>query len=75
MNVPVLTYTLQPDEPQGFADLDGVRLTHAVVTDDGKVVAEGTEGTVVGVWAEGAAYEVEFSAGLATVEAAHLVAV
>ena len=74
MNGPVLTYTFRPDEPHGFADLDGVRLTQAVVTDDGESVAEGTEGTVIAVWAEGAAYEVEFAAGLATVEAAHLVA-
>ena len=72
MNAPVLTYDFAPLTPQIFAELAGVRLTHSVRTDDGVEVPEGTEGTIVGTWADGAAYEVEFAAGLATVEAGHL---
>ncbi len=75
MNAPVLTYSLTPGEPRGSAGLAGVRLRHAVVTDAGETVSEGTDGTVVGVWAEGAAYEVEVASGLATVDAASLKAV
>ncbi len=47
----------------------------AVTTDDGDQIEVGREGTVVGVWRAGAAYEVEFAdppGALATVEAAHL---
>ncbi|KQO94855.1 DUF4926 domain-containing protein [Methylorubrum extorquens] len=53
-----------------FKDLDRVVLTADVTTDDGDTVAAGAEGTIVGVWRDGAAYEVEFTtpiAGLATV--------
>ena len=56
-------------------DLDRVALTVAAITDDGDTIAAGTEGTVVGVWREGAAYEVEFASpegALATVEATDL---
>lgn len=56
-------------------DLDRVVLRVPVTTDDGDVMAAGTEGTVVGVWREGAAYEVEFAhpeGALATVEACDL---
>ncbi len=49
-----------------------VRLLYGVLTDDGIMVPLGTEGTVVGIWAKGAAYEVEFDLGLATVEASKL---
>ena len=72
MNAPVLTYSTTPAEPHGFAELDGVRLLRPVTTDEGMTIPIGIEGTVVGVWAQGRAYEVEFAAGLATVEAAHL---
>ena len=72
MNAPVLTYSTPSAEPQGFAELDGVRLLCPVTTDKGTTIPVGTEGTIVGVWAQGAAYEVEFADGLATVEAAHL---
>ncbi len=61
-------------EPKGFADLDLVRVAHDVVTDEGETVAAGTRGTIVSVYAEGAAYEVEFAGGTATIEAAYLVA-
>lgn len=72
MNAPVLTYSTPPAEPHGFAELDGVCLVFPITTDEGMAIPVGTEGTVVGVWAQGAAYEVEFADGLATVEAAHL---
>lgn len=72
MNAPVLTYSADSASPHGFAELEGVCLLRPVVTDDGDSVPEGTEGTIVGIWGEGAAYEVEFEAGLATVEASHL---
>ena len=52
-----------------------MRLLRPVVTDDGQEVPEGAEGTVVGVWGEGAVYEVEFAVGLATVEVGNLDAV
>ncbi|WP_375464114.1 DUF4926 domain-containing protein [uncultured Methylobacterium sp.] len=56
-------------------ELDRVALTAAVLTDGGHAIPAGTEGTVVGVWRDGAAYEVEFAhpaGALATVEAGHL---
>ena len=66
-------FLVRRNEPRSdLKDLDRVALTAAVTTDDGDVVSEGTQGTIVGVWREGAAYEVEFAypAGtLATVEA------
>lgn len=73
MTAPVFSYRLKPDTPATFADLDLVRLRSAVTTDDGDEVPAGTRGTVVAVYAEGAAYEVEFTAGLATVSGADLV--
>ena len=74
MNAPVLTYTFTLGEPRGFADLSSVRVEIDVVTDDGEAVPAGTRGTVVSVYAGGAAYEVEFDGGTATIEAAHLTA-
>ena len=59
----------------GLKDLDRVELTASVVSDDGDTIAAGSRGTVVGVWHDGAAYEVEFThpvAGLATVDPAGL---
>lgn len=41
-------------------ELSRVELTVAVVGDDGATVPAGSVGTVVAVWAHGAAYEVEF---------------
>lgn len=75
MDAPVLTYSLDYPEPHAFGDLATVRLLRPVVTDDGQEVPEGAEGTVVGVWGEGAVYEVEFAVGLATVEVGNLDAV
>ena len=75
MNAPVLTYTIEIAKPHKFEDLASVRLLHAVETDEGEGVAAGTIGTVVGLWADGAAYEVEFAVGLATVEAGDLAAI
>ncbi len=74
MNAPVLTYTFTLGEPHGFADLSSVRVSHDVVTDEGQAVLAGTRGTVVAIYAGGAAYEVEFDYGTATIEAAQLVA-
>ncbi|WP_243930041.1 DUF4926 domain-containing protein [Methylobacterium sp. J-076] len=42
-------------------DLDRVALTAAAVTDDGDRIEAGRQGTIVGVWREGATYEVEFA--------------
>ncbi|WP_237480400.1 DUF4926 domain-containing protein [Lichenibacterium dinghuense] len=72
MNAPVLTYSFDAGISRGFADLATVRLLRAVTTDEGVGIPAGTCGTVVAVYADGAAYEVEFEAGLATVEAGAL---
>lgn len=42
-------------------ELDDVRVRIDVVTDDGDTILAGTEGTVVGIWRDGEAYEVEFA--------------
>ncbi|MEH3119441.1 MAG: DUF4926 domain-containing protein [Methylorubrum populi] len=64
-------YILRRQAPRSaFKDLDRVILTADMATDDGDTVVAGSEGTIVGVWRDGAAYEVEFTtpvAGLATV--------
>lgn len=52
-------------------ELSRVALTAPYETEDGGVLPEGSEGTIVGTWARGAAYEVEFTkpfAALVTVE-------
>lgn len=52
-----------------------VRLSSAVETDDGGRLPEGSVGAVVGVWQNGAAYEVEFEkpfSAVVTVAAAQL---
>lgn len=72
MNAPVLTYHFTAPAAHAFSELDEVRLLHVVSTDDGVAVPAGTEGTIVAIWAAGAAYEVEFDAGLATVDAEKL---
>lgn len=74
MDTSALTDRYDRSTSQGFAELSQVRLVRSTLTDDGVVVEADTQGTVVGVWPEGAAYEVDFAAGLATVEAACLVA-
>jgi hypothetical protein len=59
-------------------DLDRVALKAAAVTDDGVTMEAGSEGTIVGVWRDGEAYEVEFAepaGALATVEATDLLLV
>lgn len=64
-------YVLRRQAPRStFKDLDRVLLTADVITDDGDTISAGSAGTIVGVWRDGAAYEVEFTApvaGLATV--------
>ena len=74
MNAPALTYTFAVTKPGSFSDLDLVRLTQPATTDEGETVPAGARGTVVGIWSGGKAYEVEFEAGLVTVEASILVA-
>jgi hypothetical protein len=69
MSAPFPTYNYPLRNVPGFDDLASVRLREGMVTDDGVEVPAGSEGTVVGVWLAGEAYEVEFSLGLATVEA------
>ncbi|RYB02108.1 DUF4926 domain-containing protein [Lichenibacterium ramalinae] len=73
MNAPVFTYPFKEAEPATFANLDLVRVLHAVVTDEEEVVISGSLGTVVAVYGAGKAYEVEFEVGLATIYAADLV--
>ena len=54
-------YLMRKDKPgAALRDLDDVRVLVDVVTGDGDTIAAGTEGTVVAVWGEGEAYEVEF---------------
>lgn len=55
-------------------ELSRVALTAPRKTDDGRVLPKGSEGTIVGTWARGEAYEVEFTkpfAALVTVEPEH----
>lgn len=63
-----------PDRPR-LRELTDLRLVPPVMTDDGREAPAVEVGTVAGIWADGKAYEVEFPQGLATVEAAKLVAV
>lgn len=78
MSVEVL-YLLRKDEPgTGLRELDDVVLLVDSLTDRGDTIRAGTEGTVVAVWQEGSAYEVEFAepeGALVTVGAAGLVPV
>lgn len=56
-------------------ELDIVRTLVPVVTMDGDTIPTNTEGTVVGIWGAGDAYEVEFPepmGALATAKAADL---
>ena len=74
MNAPISAYRRDTARPDAFDELAAVRLVRDVLTDDEVEVPAGTVGTVVGVWADGAAYEVEFKVGLATVVTADLAA-
>ena len=69
-------YIVRRTEPRSdLRDLDRVALTTAATTDGGDTMQPGTQGTVVGIWRDGEAYEVEFAqpvGALATVEAAGL---
>jgi hypothetical protein len=72
------TFVLTPDAPSAIRELDTARLLVPVTDDDGREVPAGSVGTVVGVWNQGEAYEVEFVApfqSLATVEGGQLVRV
>lgn len=63
------------NEPVRIEELDRVELLADVLGDDRMAVPAGSIGTVVAIWAGGAAYEVEFTRpvdALATVNAALL---
>ena len=66
-------YLMRRTEPRSaLRELDRVALTAGLVTDEEIAIEAGTQGTVVGIWRDGAAYEVEFAdppGTLATVEA------
>ena len=38
-----------------------VKLASKLTLDDGRILPSGAKGAIVGIWADGAAYEVEFS--------------
>ena len=62
--------------PRGFAELSVVALTHAVMAEEGSVLA-GTRGIVVAAYSDGKGYEVEFERpfhAVATLEAGDLTA-
>ena len=63
------------NEPARIEELDRVELLANVLGDDQVTVPAGSVGTVVAIWAGGAAFEVEFTQpvdALATVDAALL---
>ena len=70
------SYLLRKDEPRaGLRDLDDVVLLASARSLDGYPIPVGAEGTIVGVWQDGEAFEVEFSEpheALATVPVAAL---
>ncbi|MCJ2052559.1 DUF4926 domain-containing protein [Methylobacterium sp. J-070] len=54
-------YQFRQVEPRAdLQDLDRVALTAAAISDDGDVLAAGTEGTIISVYRGGEAYVVEF---------------
>ena len=69
----VVLYLLRKDDPgAALRDLDDVTLLADVTSDDGVTIPVGTAGTIVGVWRDGEAFEVEFAlpeGALATVRA------
>lgn len=75
MGVQIPTMPVSPtgaDANEPVRELDRVRVLRAVTGDDDLTVPAGTTGTVVAVYADGAAFEVEFTQPvdtLATVEA------
>ena len=65
-------FVLTPDARSAIRELDAARLLVPVTDDEGREVPAGSVGTVVGVWNQGEAYEVELVApfaALATVAA------
>ncbi|CAA2138665.1 MULTISPECIES: DUF4926 domain-containing protein [Methylobacterium] len=75
MSIEVL-YLLRKDDPgAALRDLDDVTLLADVTSDDGVTIPVGTAGTIVGVWRDGEAFEVEFAlpeGAVATVHAGAL---
>lgn len=73
MNV-ALSYVLETDTAL-LRELDRVALVVDARADDERIVPAGSEGTIVGTWQDGLAYEVEFAQpfhALATVRIEHL---
>ena len=73
MNV-ALSYVLESDTPL-LKELDRVALLADAPADEGQIVPAGSEGTIVGIWQGGLAYEVEFTQpfhALATVRIEYL---
>lgn len=62
------------DTAGGLQELACVVVTTEALTIEGETVSPGTEGVIVGTWAGGKAYSVEFfdPVGVATVEASDL---
>ena len=55
-------YRFRQDQPRSsLRDLDDVVLLTAAESDDGDMIAVGTEGTIVSVHGEGTSYVVEFA--------------
>ncbi|MRI57428.1 DUF4926 domain-containing protein [Methylobacterium sp. DB1607] len=52
-----------------FRELDRVRVTEEIEGEDGERVPAGSEGTVVAIWGDGAAFEVEFMRPVETLAA------
>lgn len=60
MNPDASFHLMTSDPPSVLAELAAVALGSEVTTDDGRVLGAGACGTIVGVWGNGTAYDVEF---------------
>lgn len=75
MSVERIAAFRSPPSRRPIGELDVVTVLVSVQTDEGEPIAAGTEGTVVAVWAGGAALDIEFDEpvlGLATVRSENL---
>lgn len=75
MSVDALSIVRREEPRSDLRDLDRVALMARATTDDGATMEPGTEGTIVGIWRDGEAYEVAFAqpvGALATIEASDL---
>lgn len=69
MNNVSIVYVRTDEAPPAVRELSRVRLTRSIATESGRVLPAGSCGTVVGTWAEGQAYEVEFLRPFTALEA------